>query len=131
MCLFDYLKTDLIINQGVFIIPKNDFFTVGSTYDHNLLSYEPQESGIQNLTSRLKKIYQGSFQIVEKRAGIRPATHDRKPYIGFHKNFGTIGIFNGFGTKGVSLSPYFAKHFVSVLENKIALDKEIDVQRVD
>lgn len=125
------LKTDLIINQGVFIIPKNDFFTVGSTYDHNLLSYEPQESGIQNLTSRLKKIYQGSFQIVEKRAGIRPATHDRKPYIGFHKNFGTIGIFNGFGTKGVSLSPYFAKHFVSVLENKIDLDKEIDVQRVD
>ncbi|GAB4240801.1 MAG: FAD-dependent oxidoreductase [Ekhidna sp.] len=124
------LKTDFIINQGVFMIPKENHYTVGSTYDHKTLTFEPQEEGIKNLEQRLSKIYCGSYRIIQKRAGVRPATHDRKPYIGFHKKFGTIGIFNGFGTKGVSLSPYFASHFADVLVEAKELDKEVDVERV-
>ena len=124
------IDSEYIINQGVFMIPKDGYWTVGSTYDHNVLSYEPQEAGIENLKNRLNKIYSGNYRIREKRAGVRPATHDRKPYIGFHKKNGTIAIFNGFGTKGVSLTPYFAKHFADVLEKNIKLDEEVDVQRV-
>lgn len=124
------LESNLIINQGVFMIPKGTFFTVGSTYDHSILSYEPQESGVRNIEERMSKIFSGNYRIITKRAGIRPATHDRKPYIGFHKKYSTIGIFNGFGTKGVSLSPYFARHFADVLENSLEIDKEVDVQRV-
>ncbi|WP_462252868.1 NAD(P)/FAD-dependent oxidoreductase [Ekhidna sp.] len=124
------LKSDCIINQGVFMIPKGDRFTVGSTYDHNVLSYEPQEAGIKSLEERLKKLYSGKYQILNKRAGVRPATHDRKPYIGFHHRYKTLGIFNGFGTKGVSLTPHFAKHFVDVLQAKCEIDKEVNVQRV-
>lgn len=124
------LKTDYIINQGVFMIPKNDRFTVGSTYDHNVLSYIPQDSGIKSLEERFKKLYSGEYQILDKRAGVRPATHDRKPYIGLHHKYKTLGIFNGFGTKGVSLTPHFAKHFVDVLQGKSEIDKEVNVQRV-
>ncbi len=119
-----------IINRGIFMIPKNNFVTIGSTYDHLLLSYEPQEKGIENLKVRLEKLFAGTFKIIEKRAGIRPATYDRKPFIGFHKTIGTLGIFNGFGTKGVSLVPYFARHFVDVLEKKSEIDKEANVERV-
>ncbi|WP_425390111.1 NAD(P)/FAD-dependent oxidoreductase [Ekhidna sp.] len=123
--------SDHIINQGVFMIPKGDKFTVGSTYDHNNLTFEPQESGIKSLEERLKKLYSGSYKILDKRAGVRPATHDRKPYIGFHSKHKTLGIFNGFGTKGVSLTPHFAKHFVDVLLDQDELDEEVDVQRVN
>jgi len=124
------LPKEYVINQGVFIIPKVEFFTVGSTYDHNLLTFEPQTSGIENIQMRLSKIFTGKYRILNKRAGVRPSTHDRKPYIGFHKDFRTLAIFNGFGTKGVSLTPYFAKHFVGVLEDNIELEKEINVERV-
>ena len=124
------LKSDYIINQGVFMIPKEDRFTVGSTYDHTNLTYEPQESGIKSLVERLSKLYVGDFKIIDKRAGVRPATHDRKPYIGLHEKHKTLGIFNGFGTKGVSLIPYFAKHFVDVLQGKSEIDEEVHVQRV-
>lgn len=123
------LDSEYIINQGVFMIPKKDHFTVGSTYDHSLLTYEPQQKGIENILARLEKIYKGAIKVKEARAGVRPATHDRKPYIGFHKEFQTLGIFNGFGTKGVSLSPYFAKHFVDVLEGRLEIDEEVNVQR--
>ncbi len=124
------LKSDCIINQGVFMIPKGDRFTVGSTYDHQNLTFEPQEVGIKSLEERLRKLYSGKYEIIDKRAGVRPATHDRKPYIGIHQKFKTLGIFNGFGTKGVSLTPHFAKHFVDVLQGKSEIDEEVNVQRV-
>jgi len=124
------LPRNYIFNQGVFIIPKNDYFTVGSTYDHNNLTFEPQESGIMNIEQRLKKIFTGEYEISYKRAGVRPSTHDRRPYIGFHKKNKTVGIFNGFGTKGVSLTPYFARHFAEVLEGYSEIEKEVDVKRI-
>ena len=125
------LKSKHILNQGVFMIPKSNRFTVGSTYDHNNLSFVPQQSGIRSLEERLKKLFLGDFKIIDARAGVRPATHDRKPYIGLHQKFKTLGIFNGFGTKGVSLAPYFAEHFVDVLQGKSEIDKEVDVERVN
>lgn len=124
------LQSEYIINQGVFMIPKGDRFTVGSTYAHDPLVFEPQESGIQTLLQRLHKLYSGNVVVVDKRAGVRPTTHDRKPYIGMHRQHKRLGIFNGFGTKGVSLTPHFAKHFVDVLQGLTQLDTEVDVQRV-
>ena len=124
------LMSPYIINQGVFMIPKGNMFTVGSTYDHNNLTYTPQESGIKSLEERLRKLFSGGYEIIDKRAGVRPATHDRKPYIGTHHKYKTLGIFNGFGTKGVSLTPHFAKHYVDVLQGKSEIDKEVNVQRV-
>ena len=124
------LNSDFIVNQGVFMIPKNGYFTIGSTYDHNNLTYQPQPEGIDTLKQRLQNLFTGKYEIIDERAGVRPATHDRKPYIGLHNSYKTLAIFNGFGTKGVSLTPYFAKHFVDVLQGSAALDQEVDVQRV-
>ena len=111
------------------MIPKNGYFTVGSTYDRNILSFEPQASGIRDLKQRLSKLFKGSYRIIDKRAGVRPATYDRKPFIGLHQKFKTLGIFNGFGTKGVSLTPYFASQFADYLIGQSEIDKEVDVQR--
>ena len=124
------LPTHCIINRGVFMIPKNGYHTVGSTYDQNHLSFEPQPEGISNLKQRLSKLFTGSYRIKNVRAGIRPATFDRKPFIGLHPKKETLGIFNGFGTKGVSLTPYFATQFVDFLEGKSMIETEADVQRV-
>jgi len=124
------LSSTYIINQGVFMIPKDGYFTVGSTYDHSLLTYEPQKKGVENILERMRNFLDGEVKVQNVRAGVRPATHDRKPYIGFHREFETFAIFNGFGAKGISLSPYFAKHFVDVLENKIEIEEEVNVQRV-
>lgn len=124
------VKLNYIVNQGVFLIPKNGYFTVGSTYDHGVLSFDYQPAGIEELERRLKKVFSADYEVVYKRAGVRPATHDRKPYIGFHPKHKTLGIFNGFGTKGVSLSPYCAKHFADFLDQKCELERDVDVQRV-
>ena len=121
---------DRIINRGVFLLPKGDHFRVGSTYDHDLMTYEPQQKGIENLKQRLAKLYTGSYEIINISAGIRPTTDDRRPYIGWHPENKGVGIFNGFGTKGVSLVPYFSKLFIDSIEGKARIHPEADVSRV-
>ena len=124
------LPTDRIVNRGVFMVPRDGIFRVGSTYDHDNLVFEPQQSGVNELQRRLKSLYTGAYELVQATAGVRPATHDRKPYIGWHPKNKAVGVFNGFGTKGVSLVPYFSKLFVDSIEGKKNLIPEVDVSRV-
>jgi glycine/D-amino acid oxidase-like deaminating enzyme len=103
---------------------------VGSTYDHSVLNYEPSLAGQKNIQERLKKLYHNSYEIVNHTAGVRPATFDRKPFIGLSGSYQNIGIFNGFGTKGVSLIPFFATQYVNYLLSKGDLNPEVDLKRV-
>lgn len=125
------LPHDVILNRGVFVLPKNGRFSVGSTYDHSRLDYVPSAEGIKNLKDRLAKLYNGGYETVRELAGVRPATFDRKPFIGFHKKYPPVGIFNGFGTKGVSLVPFFALQLVNYLTGKGGIMSEVDVSRVN
>lgn len=123
------LPNDLILNRGVFVVPKKDGFNVGATYDHQTLDYEPTEKGMTELKQRFSKLFASDFTIKSAVAGVRPATFDRRPFLGT-KMEGQIGIFNGFGTKGVSLVPFFAHQYINYLEQKNELIAEVNVNRV-
>ena len=51
------------------------------------------------------------FEVIDHQAAIRPTVKDRRPFIGNHPKYPNLGIFNGFGTKGASLVPFWASHF--------------------
>ncbi len=121
---------DFIVNRHVFMVPKGDAFMVGSTYDHQRLDHESSEAGIRSIENRLKKLISKNYLIKDSWAGIRPATFDRRPFIGLHPEFPQLGIFNGFGTKGVSLIPFFAAEFVNFLSGNHLLTPEVDIDRV-
>jgi glycine/D-amino acid oxidase-like deaminating enzyme len=125
----DY-KKDKILMKDIFVLPLgNGYYKVGSTYQWDNLNENPTEEGKKELTEKLASLLDIPYEIMDHRAGIRPAVKDRKPLIGLHPVHDKIGIFNGFGAKGASLTPYFAKHFVQVLEDGILLDKEVDIRR--
>jgi glycine/D-amino acid oxidase-like deaminating enzyme len=63
-------------------------------------------------------------KILKHKAGLRPATFDRKPFIGFHDKHKNVAIFNGFGSKGVSLIPYFAMN----LADHICFGKKMSLE---
>ncbi|MEQ8339367.1 MAG: FAD-dependent oxidoreductase [Cyclobacteriaceae bacterium] len=123
-------QTDLIVNRNVFLVPRGSSFIAGSTYDHSQLDNEPSESGIRNIKERLIKIVDIKYKLISSWAGVRPATFDRRPFIGLHDKFPELGIFNGFGTKGVSLVPFFAIEFVNFLLGNQRLTPEVDIDRV-
>lgn len=122
--------TNYILNRGVFVLPTGDgIYKAGSTYDHFDLSLEPTEKGRGQILEKLQEILNVEVDIVRQIAGIRPATKDRRPLIGLHPKFETIGVFNGLGTKGVSLAPYWSEQFVNHLEKGKKLHDDVNISR--
>lgn len=124
------IPTDKVINKGVFILPLgNNTYKVGATYEWNDLNEDVTEKGKKELVEKLQKVIKVPFEIIEHQAGIRPTVNDRRPMLGLHPLHPAIGVFNGMGTKGVMLAPYFAERFFDALEKSIPLDKEVDIAR--
>ncbi len=122
---------DTIINRGCWILPMgNNFYKVGATYHWHILDEITTEEASKELTEKLEKLSRFPYKIIGQVAAIRPASLDRKPFIGQHPEYENMYIFNGFGAKGVSLIPYFAQHFADVLAEKTTLDKEVDINRL-
>ena len=118
-------KFDIIYNRGVFIMPRiNRKYVVGATYDTKDGTKDITEKARNTLIDKLKLIFKLSYSVKGQRAGIRPATKDRRPFVGMHPEMKQIGIFNGLGTKGVTLAPFFASQFVDQLVN----DKDVDIE---
>lgn len=127
------IKTDFnpnqIVNRGVFMIPRDGAIRVGSTYDNQDSSWQPTAEGSSMIEDKLGKLYQGPYEVIGASAGIRPATFDRRPFLGLVENQSGIGIFNGLGTKGVSLAPYFAPMMADFLLGKQEILPDVNVNR--
>jgi len=125
------LKQDEIINGEVFVIPiGNHRYKVGATYSWDELNFETTESARAELLDKLKNITSTQSEVINQKAGIRPTMHDRKPVIGLLPDHPQIGIFNGLGSKGVLLGPFFAKQFVNFLIGESTfLHPEVDIKR--
>lgn len=128
---FERYCADEIVNQGIFILPMSDGHTyrVGATYSWHDLDWEITDDGRAYLEDRLKPLVPGEYGIVRQRAGLRPSSNDRRPLIGLHPVHRRVGLFNGLGTKGVTLAPYFAREFVQYLENGKELKSEVNIER--
>ncbi len=119
-----------IFKHHISIVPLgDDLYWVGATNDWHFADDQPTESNKQLIVKELQSILKLPFEIIDHQAAIRPTVKDRRPFIGFHPDFEVVAIFNGFGTKGASLIPYWAKHFSSVLLRGGEVDKEVNIER--
>ena len=118
-----------VYNRGVFLMPRNGSHTVGSNYNHKELSWEPTEKGKQEIETKLKALLSKPYKIVAHKAGVRPSVSDRRPVIGASSKMEQMVIFNGLGTKGVSLAPFFANQLVNWMCKGQEIDKEVNVKR--
>jgi glycine/D-amino acid oxidase-like deaminating enzyme len=125
------LPNEVIFNRGVFLVksPKHDYYRVGATYEWKNLDYEPTEKARKQLTDKLDDLLNIKYEVLEQVAGIRPASKDRRPLIGNHPELKNVFIFNGLGTKGVSLAPFFANEFVESIINLKKLNDEVNINR--
>jgi glycine oxidase len=124
-------KNDVILNRGVYMVPGTgtNEWRVGATYNHNDQSPETTAAAREELTRKLEDLISMPYTITGQQWGVRPTTPDRKPIVGTHPQYKSLVIFNGFGTKGVSLAPYFSEVLIRWVENKGTIDKEADVTR--
>jgi glycine oxidase len=119
-----------ILKHHAYIAPlgKNRFW-VGATYEWNELNEEPSEKGKKQLITNLNKSIVTPYTIIQQYAAIRPTVKDRRPFLGTHPDYPCLHIFNGLGTKGTSLGPFWGLHFVDYLLGKAPLNAEVNIQR--
>lgn len=125
-----HIPFNTVINKAVFILPiGNDIYKVGATYEWEDLTESTTEKGKSELVEKLQKVLKVPFEIIDHQAGVRPTVNDRRPLIGLHPEHPQLAVFNGMGTKGVMLAPFFAFQFANFLRHHTALDKEVDIAR--
>jgi len=124
------LNIDFLVKSAVFLIPLgNHQYKVGATFNHQDKTSIPTERGKAELVQKLEKVISVPYTIIDQSAGIRPATKDRKPFVGLHKEHQNLAVLNGLGTRGVMVAPLMAKNLFNHLEKGEALDSEIDIKR--
>lgn len=119
-----------ILSQGIFLVPiGNNRYKLGATYNWDDLTWEPNAEGAAELTQKLQKITNQNFKIIDAQAGIRPSTEDRRPYLGVHPRHKQLFIFNGFGTKAVSLCPLFSEQMMNFIVKNEHINPEANISR--
>lgn len=124
------LNNQKIYKRGAYAVNLfDDVFKVGSTYKWDNDDTTPTPEGYAELNEKTAVLINGSYQVLEHFVGIRPTTRDRRPILGKHTQEPNMFMFNGLGTKGVLVAPYFSKIMADFILNDTAIDKEISTNR--
>lgn len=124
------LQLDHIIKSSVFLMPyKNDLFWVGATYNRDDLTAAPTVQGLEFLTSRLERFLSLPYKIKSHKAGIRPTTQDRRPFVGRHHEYKNVICFNGMGSRAVLVAPWAASYLIDHLYEGANLPPEMNIAR--
>ncbi len=103
------LSQDYVYDLGIRLVPKgNGIFWCGSNHKwqfDNLLPDAEWRKGVESILHKNLKI---PFEILEHIVAERPTTAGQKVIAAVHKEHQNIGIFNGLGTKGYAIAPYYA-----------------------
>jgi len=128
----DSKVSDSLINNGRWLLPTTaGHYRFGSTYQWDQLDNQPSAQGREQLLTSLQDMIKDSdtMQVTEHLAAVRPCTSDTEPFIGMHPQSTMIGIFNGFGSKGALLIPYFSNQFCQHIINNTPIDTTANIQR--
>ena len=125
------LTNQHIFKKGLMLapLPVQHLYWLGSNYQWEFENDQPTEAfynhAVQVLNGWLKKPY----RILFHKAAVRPATLERRPFVGLHPHTQQVGILNGMGTKGTSLAPFFAQQLAQHLAYNLPISPEADVRR--
>lgn len=124
------LPENMIVNRGVYLVPEGDgLWKAGATYFYRDTDPGISVEGREELEKKINDSVRVKYEVMKHEWGIRPASPDRRPILGVHPAHPRVFIFNGLGTKGVSLAPHFSMVFASCLENNTPLNEEVNIER--
>ena len=124
------LRLDKLIKGRNFLIPLgNGFFKFGATFDRNNLTNVTPVDYQYSLIRSLQSLIKSDFEVVRFESGIRPNIKDRRPILGQHPVHKGLYIMNGFGSRGIFMSPLLSKWLYHYLEDDKNLPHEVNIKR--
>ena len=125
------LPDEHIYKKGFMLAPLHgrNLFWLGSNYQWSFPHPNPSKEFYEQAEHHLKTWLKLPFKIIEHKAALRPATLERRPFVGLHPHQKGVGILNGMGTKGCSLAPFFANQLVQHMLRNAEIDPLADISR--
>lgn len=123
------LKNSVFNKNGFLMDMTGGTYKVGATYEWQELDEKVTDAGRTELLEKLDHMLDATYSVLNHEAGIRPSSIDRRPIIGAHPIYANLHVFNGLGTKGVMLAPFFAKNFVNFYLQTEVINPEVNVSR--
>jgi glycine/D-amino acid oxidase-like deaminating enzyme len=119
-----------VFKRGISLAPwKEGTYWVGSSYEWSFGHGAPTDGFRHRIETLLRDWLKLPFRTLDHLASVRPATLERRPFVGFHPLYPAVGILNGMGTKGCSLAPFFAAQLVEHIKHGSHILPEADVRR--
>lgn len=118
------------LRDEYFVTPIGDGkYWIGSGYRWGEWNTEVNGEDIQKMSAFASSRLAFDFKPIEEKAGIRPSMKTRRPVLGEHAVHKGLYIFNGLGTKGTSLGPFFAAMMAENLVNGTEIMEEVNISR--
>ena len=126
------LPEGIVFKKGMSLVPyRKNIYWLGSSYEWSFDYDQPSANFRKTAEAWLNYNLKRPYTIMEHFAAIRPATLERRPFIGFHPLYPQVGILNGLGTKGCSLAPFFAKQLVDKMTGEGSIHQLADIGRFE
>lgn len=126
-----HFPTEKEVMKGVFLAPlKQGGFVCGSTYEWQFDNAGATDKGRSNILGELEQITSLSYTVHNHTAGIRPASRDRRPFLGEHPTTKNMFVLNGLGTKGYMLAPYMSECLVNNMLDGTPIPAEMNITRI-
>ena len=119
-----------MIKRDIILVPMGEgIYWVGASYNWTFEGEGATAFEQQYLEERLANMLAAPYSVVRRFGAVRPTVKDRRPLLGISPIHPKMVIFNGLGTKGALLAPYWANHLAEHLLEGKPLDPEVDIQR--
>ncbi|WP_071459574.1 glycine oxidase ThiO [Bacillus massilinigeriensis] len=112
-----------LFHKHSYVVPRSDgTLVIGATMEEDDWSESPTVGGITQITQLAEKFFRNprDMKVDAIWTGLRPATFDKKPYIGFHPENRKIIFATGHFRNGILLAPATGK-----MVSRMILGKEI------
>ncbi len=124
----DMQKNDLdntMLSWNKWLAPFTNSAKLGSNFEWSDLSLSPSPSVKKDLLENLKTHTKVNAHVINHEVGIRPSTKQREPFIGAISEQPNAYCFNGFGSKGCLLIPFYAECLANHLLHKTPLPSKV------
>jgi glycine/D-amino acid oxidase-like deaminating enzyme len=125
------LTEERVVHRGVWLAPVGgEVFRAGSTYTWEPLNALPTTDGRAEIESKLRAFLKLPFEVIDHRAAVRPVIDAGYPVLGRHPLHPQLAYFNGLGSKGSLLAPFFAEQLAAHLCGAGTIEDAVNVRKL-
>ena len=122
-----------IFNFGKWTIPVGpDEWRLGASYEWNRDDLLPTQDIRDTLLDTLRAQFDcpANFEVTRHDVGMRPVSRDRRPMVGSMPGKKDWYVFNGLGTRGVLIAPFWADRLMDIILGKVSESPETTPSRL-